>query len=520
MVRWLESNGYDVSYTTGVDTDRRGARSSITRSSSRSATTSTGPPRSAPTSRPPATHTPPVHLAFFSGNEIFWKTRWESSIAGTATAYRTLVCYKETHTSPPAKIDPSSSWTGTWRDPRFSPPSDGGRPENALSGTIFTVNGVRNDNFEVPAADGKLRFWRNTPNVSGLAAGQVWSAPPGTLGYEWDEDLDNGFRPAGLVRLSSTTIEVSTGVIQDYGSIYAPGTATHHLVFHKRPNGALVFGAGTVQWPWGLDGNHDRGGAAPSVDMQQATVNLFADMGVQPATLQAGLLPASASADVVAPVSDITFPADNASVPVGAPVTIQGTATDGAPGQVGGVEVSVDGGLTWHPAQGRDSWSYVWTPATAASYSVLSRAVDDSGNLETPGAGRTIVAGNPAAADGAGEHLGERRNSGAGEHERPERHRGGREVPLVDGRLDHALRFYKGSSNTGTHVGHLWSAAGTLLGTAAFAAETASGWQEAALAQPVAIVAGTRPTWLRITRTGATTRRPRTTSRRGSRTRP
>ena len=34
-------------------------------------------------------------------------------------------------------------WTGTWRDPRFSPPSDGGRPENALTGTLFMVNGRR-----------------------------------------------------------------------------------------------------------------------------------------------------------------------------------------------------------------------------------------------------------------------------------------------------------------------------------------------------------------------------------------
>jgi hypothetical protein len=25
MVRWLERKGYDVSYTTGVDTDRRGS---------------------------------------------------------------------------------------------------------------------------------------------------------------------------------------------------------------------------------------------------------------------------------------------------------------------------------------------------------------------------------------------------------------------------------------------------------------------------------------------------------------
>ena len=37
-----------------------------------------------------------VNLAFFSGNEVFWKTRWEDSIDGTNTPYRTLVCYKET----------------------------------------------------------------------------------------------------------------------------------------------------------------------------------------------------------------------------------------------------------------------------------------------------------------------------------------------------------------------------------------------------------------------------------------
>ena len=77
-------------------------------------------------------------MAFFSGNEVFWKTRWENSIDGSGTAYRTLVSYKETHAG--AKIDPIAEWTGTWRDPRFSPPADGGRPENALTGTIFTVN--------------------------------------------------------------------------------------------------------------------------------------------------------------------------------------------------------------------------------------------------------------------------------------------------------------------------------------------------------------------------------------------
>ena len=54
-----------------------------------------------------------------------------------------------------------------------------------------------------------------------------------------------------------------------------------------------------------------------------------------------------------------------------------------------------------------------------------------------------------------------------------------------------AVRFYKGSGNTGTHVGHLWSAAGVNLGTATFTNETATGWQTATFAAPVAIAAGT-----------------------------
>lgn len=53
-----------------------------------------------------------------------------------------------------------------------------------------------------------------------------------------------------------------------------------------------------------------------------------------------------------------------------------------------------------------------------------------------------------------------------------------------------ALRFYKGAANTGLHVGSLWSADGTQLATATYADETASGWQEVALAMPVAVQPG------------------------------
>ena len=56
----------------------------------------------------------------------------------------------------------------------------------------------------VSAAEGKSRLWRNTP-LATLAAGASAQLAPHTVGYESNEDLDNGFRPAGLIRLSTTT---------------------------------------------------------------------------------------------------------------------------------------------------------------------------------------------------------------------------------------------------------------------------------------------------------------------------
>src|SRR5262249_52184676 len=53
------------------------------------------------------------------------------------------------------------------------------------------------------------------------------------------------------------------------------------------------------------------------------------------------------------------------------------------------------------------------------------------------------------------------------------------------------IRFYKGLTNTGTHVGDLWSSTGTKLATATFTNETASGWQTVLFSTPVAISANT-----------------------------
>jgi hypothetical protein len=53
------------------------------------------------------------------------------------------------------------------------------------------------------------------------------------------------------------------------------------------------------------------------------------------------------------------------------------------------------------------------------------------------------------------------------------------------------IRFYKGPQNTGTHLGDLWNTSGTLLASATFTSETASGWQQVNFSSPVSITAGT-----------------------------
>jgi methionine-rich copper-binding protein CopC len=400
MVRFLEANGYDVSYFTDLDSDRNGAliqQHQIFLSVGHDEYWSGNQFNNVMAARDAG-----VSLAFFSGNEVFWKTYFSASIDGSNTPYRTLVDYKETHAN--AIIDPNNPniWTGTWMDPRFSPPADGGRPQNQLTGTLFTVNRGPNDtgtSFTVPYSDSQMRFWRNT-SVAALQPGQSATLGDFELGYEWDEDVDNGFRPAGLIDMSSTTESV-TQKFTDYGNTTAPGTATHSLTLYRAASGALAFGAGMVQYDWGLDGNHDGPGGSlglnstPVLALQQATVNLFADMNVQPGTLQPGLVAASSSIDVIPPTSVITSPGNGATFFTGASVTISGTATDAGGGGVAGIEVSVDGGMTWHPASrtvtgGTTSWSYTWVPNTPGQITIKSRATDDSGNIEIPSSGVTV----------------------------------------------------------------------------------------------------------------------------------
>jgi len=238
LVQFLEANGYDVTYISGVDTDRFGPMLKHHRVfiSSGHDEYWSGLQRANVESARDAG----VNLAFFSGNEVFWKTRYENSIDGSHTPYRTLVTYKETQWN--AVRDPLDPpiWTGTWRDARFSPPADGGRPQNALTGMLYSVNGPSNFPIQVPAADGKMRFWRNT-TIAALPSNQTATLAPNTIGSEWDEDVDNGVRPAGLFHLSTTTEPVDKHLV-DYSITQVPGVATHHLALYRAHSRALILG--------------------------------------------------------------------------------------------------------------------------------------------------------------------------------------------------------------------------------------------------------------------------------------
>jgi len=480
MIRFLEASGYDLSYTTSVDIHRDAGAALLRNhrmfmSSGQDEYWSDTQRAHVETARDAG-----VNLAFFSGNEIYWKTRWENGD-------RTLVSYKDTHLESPGDVELQDpvAWTGTWQDPRFSPPEDGGRPQNALTGQVFSVNtgpGMSSTaQMTVRAEYGKLRLWRNTPAAT-LAPGASRALAPSTIGFEWDEDFDNGFRPAGQIRLSSTTV-AGAEIFIDYGSRVALAPATHTLTMHRAPSGALVFGAGTVQWSWGLDPENPGHNPVDNT-MRQATVNLLADLGAQPYVLLPGLVAAGPSGDAARPSSTLlTAPV---AVTDGDDVTVSGTASDSGGGVVAGVEVSTDDGATWHPATtGTTSWSYDFV-AHGNPTVVRTRATDDSANTEIPDPGTRIDAACPCSLWGENVLPAELDANDGNPVELGVSFKSDTAVTVT------GVRFFKAAANTGTHSGRLWRASnpGAPIREATFSGESATGWQTVSFATPVVLEPG------------------------------
>jgi hypothetical protein len=277
MARWLEAQGYDVTYTTTLDVHRSGKTGARNQLLDHRVFLSVGHDeywtqemRDAIT----AARDKGVHVGFFSSNTSYWRVRLESD-PYTNTPESVIVTYKTTESGP---ADPSGHATGTWRDP-----TGVNNPENGLLGAQYVGD---NDEFffplQVSAEEAKDRIYRNT-GLEDMPPGTVAYLGQQIVGWEWDAVVDNGSTPQGLQILASSPVYGM--VLQDAGNS-RNGTvskAIAHTTRYITPGSAIVFSSGTIQWSWGLGAQGVRV-VAPDRQIQQITYNVLADMGVQPVT--------------------------------------------------------------------------------------------------------------------------------------------------------------------------------------------------------------------------------------------
>jgi hypothetical protein len=230
-LRFLEREGYDVSYTTDVDTHERpiareGALAHrVFLSIGHDEYWSWDMRRHVESARDLG-----VHLAFLGADACYWQIRFEPDARGRAD--RTIVAYKEAAGNlDPLALDrqPQNNRliTGRWRDRPIS------RPEERLVGVMYAADPVDADIVVTQAS-----HWAFAG--TGVRNGD---ALRGLLGYEVDAMYGSG--PPGIQQLAHSPFS-------DAG---AKGkTRFADMTIYASDSGALVFAAGSIQWSWGLDG--------------------------------------------------------------------------------------------------------------------------------------------------------------------------------------------------------------------------------------------------------------------------
>lgn len=269
MVRFLEREGYDVSYLTSIDVH---ANANLLRS--HKAFLSAGHDEYwtyAMKSAVQAAQAGGVHAGFFGANVSYWQIRLEASATGQA--HRTIVGYKEAAQccDPFAKDGDKSNdrfITTRFRDLRavFGVIDAVAQPENALVGVMYHGDPFMGD---IVVSDAGHWVYAGT----GLSNG---SRLTGLLGYETDAVFDNGYSPAGI------------RVVADSPDAWGRSSMT----VTTAASGALTFATGSMQWNWGLDDYANPcGSGCLSTAAQGVTRNVLARFALPPL-----LAPANVSA--------------------------------------------------------------------------------------------------------------------------------------------------------------------------------------------------------------------------------
>jgi Domain of unknown function (DUF4347)/Domain of unknown function (DUF4082) len=296
MVRWQESQGYDVSYFTNTDTTINSLQLhsyNVFESVGHDEYWSMEERNNIEAARDSLT---PVNIAIFSANTGYWRVRYEDSSSGEAN--RVIACYKDTSgigygaaLDPIAQTDPSAATT-LFRSPELN------RPENALLGVMYTGDiggtGQFYGGFDYVVSNSSDSYFTNT----GLQNGDSLR---GLVGYEWDSVVtgfccsqctqgsgivNNGYTPLNLVVLSESTV-AQVGLLPPL----PPGTNINisNSIRYTAASGAQVFNTGSIQWMWGLD---SYGVTNPRTDTraQQIATNVLTSMGARPQTPSSGIV--------------------------------------------------------------------------------------------------------------------------------------------------------------------------------------------------------------------------------------
>jgi hypothetical protein len=248
FIRWLERAGYDVGYSTDLDTHQHGERLRASKAFlvvghdeywSREMFDAVEAARDAG-----------VHLGFFGANAAFWQVRFSPSASGARD--RIMTCYKDAH------LDPVQGPTTTvnWR----SPPVD--RPEQRLIGVQYSdviAGGISGEYADYVVVSSASWVYADTGFTNG-------SVVRGILGYETDR-----FHPEFLapIAVAGSHVFLSASPFTNFAGQPVRSSAS----IYQAPSRAWVFAAGTIGWSLALDDFLDRTVADPRI--QKTTANIL-----------------------------------------------------------------------------------------------------------------------------------------------------------------------------------------------------------------------------------------------------
>ena len=281
LVRWLERNGYDIQYTTDIDTHAEGWRAY--RNKGLIVAGHDEYYTKAMYDTVEDLRDSGISLAFMGANAMYWQIRLEPNSSGAAN--RTIVCYKDAAKDP----NPTTALkTVRWRDV--------GRPEQQVIGVMFTAYSPNAGIDKQPpfVVRNALEFIYGGSNLLENAAVK------GLEGYEIDRIFPDFKGPADYRDISYFKTLGRSKFTNDEGAEDYSEATLYQNNFQN-----WVFASGTMSWAWGLD----RAGAV-NTGIQQLTKNVLDTMigKLSNAQLKRSIGPSSEATDAPSPTRLIGLP--------------------------------------------------------------------------------------------------------------------------------------------------------------------------------------------------------------------